>query len=432
MDSFVLAQISVNPFVMLFIFTRFLSITAVSVITGLIVLWAIEAPRWIASNSEKEQQLGDIFHKIANRFFEFLLWSSIAEALAAAMQTENNINGLFQIPLLGSILFRSVPGQFLVFRIVFCALAVFTSSSLKLQANNVKQQIIFLVADALLLISLVYSGAEPMDEPTLLLFLGIGVWLGSILALRYIRQESPELLRHEIKVSNSLLIAAIFSSAAYLFFAGSLNAALTIQGNPLLLQAIIWIGVLLYPISLYSVFAARKNFNKPAAATIAPKPETKDVKLFGPAIRDSYISLGLIFCLADGAYATHPANFANALNNSAGTNITQTAATAFTTSLPIGGYTAELTVSPAKMGYNTFTVSLKDASGKAASNVKVSLSLQMKEMNMGTLTQSMNSGAAGTYTITAPIVMVGHWIITIHVVSSSVNASSTVVMYVGS
>ncbi len=430
MGSFVLAQISANPFVLFFIFTRFLSVTAVSVITGLILLWAFEAPRWIAANLEKEQQLGEIFHKTANRFFEILLWTSIAEALAAAMQTENSAAGIFQIPLLGNILFRSLAGQFIVFRIVFCAVAVFTSSFIQLRSNNARQSAAFLAADLLLIISLVYSGAEPLDEPTLLLFLGIGVWLGSALALRYIRQEAPIHIRSEITVSNSLLIAAICSSAVYLFFAGSLNVALTIPEMPALLRIIIWLGVLLYPISLFSAFAAtRRRHNKSDAKPVAAHASAISVKLFGV---ESFISLGLIFCLAAGAYATHPATFTNSMSSAANTNVPQISGPSFVASLQIGGNNAKLTVSPVKMGYNTFVVTLKDSTGKPLANAKVSLSLQMQEMNMGTLTQTMQNTTAGEYTISAPIVMVGHWIITVHVVSGAINANSTVVMYVGS
>ena len=81
-----------------------------------------------------------------------------------------------------------------------------------------------------------------------------------------------------------------------------------------------------------------------------------------------------------------------------------------------GAFQIQFGVTPDHLGLNTFTVRIADvSSGKAATNVQVSLSTTMLDMDMGTDIVSLQSNGQGRFTAQGDLSMSGHWEIRIQV-----------------
>jgi hypothetical protein len=100
-----------------------------------------------------------------------------------------------------------------------------------------------------------------------------------------------------------------------------------------------------------------------------------------------------------------------------------TSKSAFVQTQTSGSYAVTLRVSPAKFGYNTFSVTLKDAQGGApVSNATVEIFTTMLDMDMGTQSTSLRpaSGASpGVYSGGGELSMAGNWQIGVKVAPPS-------------
>ncbi len=72
-------------------------------------------------------------------------------------------------------------------------------------------------------------------------------------------------------------------------------------------------------------------------------------------------------------------------------------------------YAVTLTVSPAQLGANTFTVVVHTSSNTLVTNARVLLETTMVEMYMGTDTVTLQSNGKGSYSGTGNLDMAGHW-----------------------
>jgi YtkA-like len=96
---------------------------------------------------------------------------------------------------------------------------------------------------------------------------------------------------------------------------------------------------------------------------------------------------------------------------------------AFVQTQTAGNYAVTLRVSPAKFGYNTFSVSLKDSnSGTPVNNATVQIFTTMLDMDMGTQSTSLHpaSGASqGVYSGGGELSMAGNWQLAVKVTPPS-------------
>jgi copper transport protein len=72
-------------------------------------------------------------------------------------------------------------------------------------------------------------------------------------------------------------------------------------------------------------------------------------------------------------------------------------------------YTVTLAIAPDLSGLNTLTVTVKDKSGKLDSNVSVSLSTTMLDMDMGTNSINLQPAGQGKFSANGDLDMAGHW-----------------------
>ncbi len=75
-----------------------------------------------------------------------------------------------------------------------------------------------------------------------------------------------------------------------------------------------------------------------------------------------------------------------------------------------GQFTLQFSVTPNRLGLNTFTVEVQDASGaKPVPGLQVQLTTTMLDMDMGTDEMSLPSNGQGQYSAQGTLSMSGHW-----------------------
>lgn len=92
------------------------------------------------------------------------------------------------------------------------------------------------------------------------------------------------------------------------------------------------------------------------------------------------------------------------------------------------GYAVTLKVTPAQFGTNTFTVTVKDASGQPVKNVSVLIETVMLDMDMGTQAvqlKPIGDAAPGSYSGQADLTMAGHWEVTVKLIVPNVKQPIT-------
>lgn len=97
-------------------------------------------------------------------------------------------------------------------------------------------------------------------------------------------------------------------------------------------------------------------------------------------------------------------------------------ASSFTTTLKTtdGDYVIQFNVTPNRLGTNTFTVQVNDASsGKPDSHVTAQLSLTMLTMDMGTQTSPLQADGQGKFSAQGELSMNGKWEVRIILHSSN-------------
>jgi hypothetical protein len=96
---------------------------------------------------------------------------------------------------------------------------------------------------------------------------------------------------------------------------------------------------------------------------------------------------------------------------------------AFVQTQTVGNYAVTLSVSPAKFGYNTFSVALKDSHGGApVDNATVEIFTTMLDMDMGTQSAGLKPAAGaslGVYSGGGELSMAGNWRIAVKVTPPS-------------
>jgi hypothetical protein len=104
------------------------------------------------------------------------------------------------------------------------------------------------------------------------------------------------------------------------------------------------------------------------------------------------------------------------------------AKTAYVATQTAKSYAVTLRVSPATFGYNTFSVTLKDAGGALVNHASVEIFTTMLDMDMGTQSAKLSPAQAspGVYTGGGELSMAGHWQVTVKVTPPSSSQSFAV------
>ena len=97
------------------------------------------------------------------------------------------------------------------------------------------------------------------------------------------------------------------------------------------------------------------------------------------------------------------------------------AKTAYVGTQTAQSYAVTLRVSPATFGYNTFSVTLKNASGALVNNASVEIFTTMLDMDMGTQSAKLSPAKAspGVYSGGSQLPMAGHWQVAVKVTPPS-------------
>ncbi len=97
------------------------------------------------------------------------------------------------------------------------------------------------------------------------------------------------------------------------------------------------------------------------------------------------------------------------------------AKTAYVGTQTAESYAVTLRVSPATFGYNTFSVTLRDAHGTLVNDASVEIFTTMLDMDMGTQSAKLSPAKAspGVYTGGSQLPMAGHWQVAVKVMPPS-------------
>jgi hypothetical protein len=121
-----------------------------------------------------------------------------------------------------------------------------------------------------------------------------------------------------------------------------------------------------------------------------------------------------------GMAALVPVFWLTACGSSTGTS-PGGAKTAYVGTQTAHSYAVTLRVSPATFGYNTFSVTLRDASGALVNDASVEIFTTMLDMDMGTQSARLSPAKAspGVYTGGSQLPMAGHWQVEVKVTPPS-------------
>lgn len=100
--------------------------------------------------------------------------------------------------------------------------------------------------------------------------------------------------------------------------------------------------------------------------------------------------------------------------------------TAFVQTQTSENYVITLRVTPATFGYNTFSVTLKDAQGAPVDSASVEILTTMLDMDMGVQSIKLNGSSPGMYTGGSELPMAGHWQVSVKVTPSQSTQSFAV------
>lgn len=136
--------------------------------------------------------------------------------------------------------------------------------------------------------------------------------------------------------------------------------------------------------------------------------------------REALLGVGVLLCVALLAL------FAGTLTPTQAAPTS--AASAFSQTHTVGGYSVALRIDPATFGENTFTVTLTDAQGKPVTGAKALLETSDLDMDMGALSATLvpvGASQPGVYSAQGQLTMAGHWRITIQVTPSGAKTPIT-------
>lgn len=180
--------------------------------------------------------------------------------------------------------------------------------------------------------------------------------------------------------------------------------------------------------------SAHANATTPSASRLSTRavtngyfpasPRALDLadRLAGWLRREAVLGVAVLACVALlGA-------FAGSLTPATTATPTTPLSGAFVETHQINGYSVTLKATPAQFGTNTFTVTVKGASGQPVSNVSVLVETVMLDMDMGTQAlqlKPIGDSAPGSYSGQADLTMAGHWLVTVKLIVPNVKQPIT-------
>jgi copper transport protein len=446
---------------------RFGALLAFTVLSGLFFWWRFILPRQPIAIPEFAKRA-----RLATEIAcETILVAAIIEVAAQAVALDGTGRAITSLPLLGTILFHSQFGAFILLRAVLSVLALVALGwrSLRESLTVRNQGRISLLFIILLTISLVYSGHGGTGPAWAsfndgLHLLANGIWLGGLFALAFIilpaftdLAEQGQYLARSVPAFSVPAILAV----AFLLVTGPLNTTqhvlsinqLWTTPYGITLSIKIALFILMIAISAYHAFRLRPQLAAHLQIASMPTLPTQSAGIlrwlesrliaFEQIGHDSLVlsssSSSIVTTTADREYANMPlvGRLVWWLRIEAAIGITILFCAALLSPLSatlappvssngyavkggaqsytqvVDGLQTKLSLAPGHFGTNDFTLVVTDHDGNPVSKAQVFLITNMVEMDMGTNTINLiASSTPGTFTGQGELPMAGHWHIT--------------------